>query len=246
MIQDEIRIQAAAGNPLAFVHRPDGDGPWPGVIMLTDIGGIRQAYHDSARRLASEGYVVLLPNVFYRTSEPPVIVRKPGVFDDAFWKRFKELTEPLTPEAIESDAAAYVGALSRQSAVRPGPVGVVGHCYTGGVAMRVAAAQPDKVAAAASFHGGGLYTDSPTSPHLLLPRIRARLYFGYAVKDNSMPEEAIRKFETALAAWGGQYQSETYEGAYHSWTALDSPVYNQPQAERAFGKLTELLAATLR
>jgi len=110
----------------------------------------------------------------------------------------------------------------------------------------VAAAQPDKVAAAASFHGGGLYTDSPTSPHLLLPRIRARLYFGHAVKDNSMPEEAIRKFETALAAWGGQYQSETYEGAYHSWTALDSPVYNQPQAERAFGKLTELLAATLR
>ena len=125
-------------------------------------------------------------------------------------------------------------------------IGVVGYCYTGGVAMRTAAALPERVAAAASFHGGGLATDAPASPHLLLPRIQAQLYFGHAVRDRSMPEEAIRKLDAALVEWGGVYQSEVYDGAYHSWTVPDSPVYNQPQAERAFSKLTELFARALR
>jgi carboxymethylenebutenolidase len=112
--------------------------------------------------------------------------------------------------------------------------------------MRVAAARPDKIAAAASFHGGGLFTDTPASPHRLLPRIQAELYFGHAVEDRGMPEEAIKKFEQALAEWGGTFESETYEGARHGWTVLDSPVYNEPQAERAFRKLTALLGRTLR
>jgi carboxymethylenebutenolidase len=98
----------------------------------------------------------------------------------------------------------------------------------------------------ASFHGGGLYTDEPTSPHLVLPRIKARLYFGHATKDRSMPQEAIEKFDRALAAWGGKYESEVYDGAFHGWTTSDAPVYNQPQADRAFNKLTELFASTLK
>jgi len=112
--------------------------------------------------------------------------------------------------------------------------------------MRTAAAEPDKVAAVASFHGGGLYTDAPTSPHLVLPRIKARLYFGHATNDRSMPQEAIEKFDRALDAWGGKYQSEVYEGAFHGWTVPDAPIYNQAQAERAFEKLTELFANTLK
>jgi carboxymethylenebutenolidase len=112
--------------------------------------------------------------------------------------------------------------------------------------MRTAAVMADKVAAVASFHGGGLYSDEPTSPHLVLPRIKARLYFGHASNDRSMPTEAIEKFDRALAAWGGKYESEVYEGAMHGWTVPDAPVYNQAQAERAFGKLTGLFAATLK
>ncbi len=111
--------------------------------------------------------------------------------------------------------------------------------------MRTAAANPDKVAAVASFHGGGLYTEEPTSPHLVLWRIKARLYFGHATKDRSMPPEAIEKFDRALAAWGGKYESEVYEGALHGWTVPDAPVYNQPQANRAFDELTKLYASTL-
>ncbi len=124
-------------------------------------------------------------------------------------------------------------------------MGVVGYCFTGKMAMHAAAACPDTIAAVASFHGGGLFNDGPTSPHLTLPRIKARLYFAHATNDRSMPEEAIAKLEQALASWGGKYESETYKGAHHSWTSSDSPVYNPPQAERAFHKLLELLRTTL-
>lgn len=127
----------------------------------------------------------------------------------------------------------------------PGPMGVVGFCFTGALAMRIAAARPDRIGAVASFHGGRLFVEGPASPHLLLPRIRARLYFGHAVEDRGMPPEAVEKFNQALAGWGGRYESEVYAGAHHGWTVPDSPVYNQPQAERAFEKLTELLAETL-
>jgi carboxymethylenebutenolidase len=107
--------------------------------------------------------------------------------------------------------------------------------------------RPDKIAAAASFHGGGLATEAPNSPHFILTSlVKARLYFGHATNARSMPAEAIERLTHALAAWGGEYESEVYEGAYHAWTVPDSPVYNQPQAERAFEKLTQLFAETLQ
>lgn len=123
----------------------------------------------------------------------------------------------------------------------------MGYCFCGALALRTAAARPAKVAAAASFHGGGLYkAGSPDSPHLVLPQVKARLYFGHAVEDKSMTAEDIAHFEQALAAWGGVYESETYEGASHGWTVPDNPVFNAAQADRAFSKLTELFAKTLR
>jgi carboxymethylenebutenolidase len=247
MVHEEIEIQMADGTADAVVYRPERDGRWPGVLHLTDIYGIRPAYRDKAQSLAAAGYVVFMPNVFYRTSRPPVFERKPGASEADFRKRFNELTSPLTPEAIARDAATFVDVLARDAAVASGSrLGVVGFCYTGAYAMRVAAACPNRIVAAASFHGGSLATDDPTSPHLLLPRIQAQLYFGHAVNDRSMPEEAIRKLEAALAEWGGKYQSEVYEGAHHGWTSSDNPAYNDPQSERAFSKLTELLGATLR
>jgi carboxymethylenebutenolidase len=157
-----------------------------------------------------------------------------------------ELTTPLSPDAVARDASGYVDFLASRPEVSEGPFGVVGYCYSGAFAMRIAAASPEKIAAVASFHAGRLFTDSSGSPHLLLPRIRARLYFGHAVQDKSMPAEAVSKLGDALRSWGGKFESETYEGAYHSWTTLDSPVYNRPQAERAFRKLSELLAQTLK
>jgi carboxymethylenebutenolidase len=246
MIEEEVEIRTIDGTADGYVYRAEDERRAPGVVHLTDIGGIRPSHREMARRLAGQGYTVLMPNVFYRTGRPPVIdfPMRPG--DERTTKRFTELREPLTPEAMERDAAAYLGFLGAQDSVRAGAMGVVGYCFTGSMAMRVAATLPDRIAAAASFHGGGLYTDAPTSPHLLLPRIRARLYFGHAVEDRGMPQEAIENLDRALAAWGGRYESEVYAGAHHGWTVPDSPVYNPPQAERAFEKLTELFAAALK
>lgn len=245
MIEEEIEIRTADGVSDGVLYRPEGGSRAPGVIHLTDIGGIRPAQREMARRLAGLGYVVLMPNVFYRTRRPPMFDFPLNMAEERTRKRLDELREPLTPEAVERDAASCVDFLTAHGAVAEGAMGVVGYCFTGGLAMRVAAARPAKIAAAASFHGGGLCTDAPTSPHLVLPRIKARLYFGHATQDHSMPQEAIDKLNLALESWGGKYESEVYAGAYHSWTTPDSPVYNQPQAERAFEKLKALMAECL-
>ena len=121
----------------------------------------------------------------------------------------------------------------------------MGYCFTGQMALRMAAAAPDRIAAAASFHGGFLVTDRPDSPHKQLPRVKARLYFGHAVEDSSATPEQIGVLEQALRDWHGAFQSEVYDGASHGWTTPGRPVYNELQAERAFEKLVELFDATL-
>ena len=244
MLEMKVEIKTPDGIADGFLFQSE-EAQHPGVIYLTDIGGIRPAQNQAARRLAERGYTVLMPNIFYRTGRPPLI-QFPLKHGEEAAKRMAELTTPLTPEAVARDAGAYVDFLLSQRSTTQGPIGVVGYCYSGAFAMRIAAARPDKVVAMASFHAGRLIVDTPQSPHLLLPQIKARLYFGHAVQDKSMPQESIEKFEAALREWGGQFESETYEGAYHSWTTLDSPVYNQPQAERAFQKLTQLFAETLQ
>lgn len=246
MVEETLEIRTPDGTSDAFLYRADDGRRLPGVIHLTDIGGIRPSHRSMARRLAEKGYAVLLPNVFYRSGKPPMFDFTPTMGEERTMKRFAELAAPMTPEAAERDAAAYVDFLAAQPSVGLGSIGVVGHCFTGGMAMRAAAVRPGKVAAAASFHGGGLYTNAATSPHLVLPRIRAELYFGHAINDQSMPEEAIKNLEQALARWGGKHQSETYAGAYHGWTTPDTPVYNQQQADRAFETLATLFARTLK
>ena len=245
MIEQAVEIQTPDGTSDGVLYHDEDGSPRPGVLLFTDIGGIRPANLELARRLASQGYSLLVPNVFYRTGRTPLTPTLRSLSEEAGKRCMAELTQPLTPEAMERDASAYVDFLQSQGYVGQGMIGVVGYCFTGKMALHAAAARPDKIVAAASFHGGGLFTDSPTSPHLTLPRIKARLYFAHATKDRSMPEEAIAKLDRALEDWGGRYESETYEGAFHSWTASDSPVYNAAQAERAFEKLKELFEETL-
>ena len=245
LIEAPVAIPTPDGAANGFVYRPADGRTVPGVIYLTDIGGIRESTRGMAARLASEGYAVLLPNVFYRTGQPPVIEYPIRSRDERTMTRLAELRDPLTPEAIDRDASAYVDVLRQLPFVASGPMAAVGFCFTGAVALRAAATRPDAIAAAASFHGGGLFTDAPTSPHLVLPRTHARLYFAHAIEDRTMPAEAIARLEGALSTWGGQFESETYDGAHHAWTVPDSPVYNVPQAERAFAKLLTLLRETL-
>lgn len=220
-------------------------GSGPGVLFLTDIRGVRPATREMAARLAADGYSVLLPNVFYRTRKPPAFDFPFTYGEERTMRRFAELVTPLTPEAIERDAAAFTAELRKLPGVGCGPLAAVGHCFTGAVALRYAAAQPEQIAAVVSLHGGALVTDKQDSPHLVLPRVRASLYFAHAENDGLMPAEAIRTLEQALAAWGGKYESETYAGARHGWTGFDSPAFDEAAEKRAHAKMLELFSRTL-
>lgn len=247
--ETSVTIRTPDGTADGFLYTPKGESgaaSWPGAIHLVDIGGIRDSHRGMAKRLAEQGFVVVLPNVFYRVGKAPFFSWPFKMDDEKTMRTMGQLRDSLPPEAMVRDGKAYADFLAQQRGVKGGAMGVVGYCFTGAMAMRFAASQPDKFAATASFHGGRLYTDEPTSPHKLLPQVKSRLYFGHAVEDRSMPKDAIERFEGALAAWGGKYESETYAGAHHGWTVPDSPSYNQPQAERAFEKVTALFAATLK
>jgi carboxymethylenebutenolidase len=245
MAEDNVEIRTPDGITDALLVRPDSVDPLPAVINLTDGLGFRPAFAEQSKRIADRGYVVLTPNIFYRVSKSPVFPFEPDFGTDKTRERFRELTAPLKPDAMARDGSAYVDYLASQSFVGNGPMGVIGFCFAGKFALNVAAARPDRIAAAASFHGGGLFTDTMDSPHLVLPRVKARLYFGHAANDAGMPAEAIEKFEWALQSWGGDYASETYE-AKHGWMIPGGRVYDSENAERGFEKLMELLDDTLQ
>jgi carboxymethylenebutenolidase len=247
MTEQDLQIRTPDGVTDAVLFSPDPSIPLPAVLHIPDIGSIRDATRQMARRLSAEGYTVLLPNPFYRTSAPPVFAGATVMGSPERMQRVTELAAPLTPEAQERDHTAYIDFLTTHSAaIANAPIGTVGYCIGGGIALRAAATRPDQVAAVASFHGGNLYKpDNPASPHLVLPRVKATLYFGHADQDKTMTADDIKHFNQALEAWGGDYDSEIYDGAYHSWTAPDSPVFNQTAADRAFEKLVELFDSTL-
>ncbi|MFL5550261.1 MAG: dienelactone hydrolase family protein [Gemmatimonadaceae bacterium] len=240
-----MEIRTANGVADALLARPDSGEPLPAIINLTDGIGLRPAFAEQSQRIAEGGYVVLTPNIFYRVSKPPVFPFEPDFSDERTKERFAELRAPLTPDAMARDGSAYVDFLASQPFVASGPMGVVGFCFAGRFALSVAAVRPDRIAAVASFHGGGLFTDTATSPHLVLPRVKARLYFGHATHDQSMPEESIEKLEWALRSWGGSYESEMYD-AKHGWMIPGREIYNSENAERGFEKLMEVMHDTLQ
>ncbi len=239
----DLQIAGSDGAIDVVLARPE-TGTHPGVLFFTDIGGIRPTQTERILRLASEGFVVAMPNLCYRTRRPPLFDFPRNMKEERSRQRMAELVGPLPPEAFMRDAELYVNWLHAQPGVKPGPIGVIGHCFSGAHALRAAAACPADVAFAASFHGGGLASEKPDSPHLLLPKIRARLYFGHAIEDASMPAEAIARLEDALRAWGGKFESEIYAGAHHGWTASDGQVFNPVQAERAFQEILTGLRLT--
>jgi carboxymethylenebutenolidase len=245
MIEQSLEIPAADGLTEALLIRPDSNEALPAIINLTDGLGFRPAFAEQSKRIAERGYVVLTPNIFYRISKSPVFSFEPDFGSERTRERFRELTAPLTPVAMERDGSAYVDFLASQPFVSSAPMGVVGFCFAGKFALLTAASRPDRIAAAASFHGGGLFTDTIDSPHLVLPRAKARLYFGHAINDQGMNAEAIEKFEWALRSRGGEYESELYD-ARHGWMIPGGGVYDPQNAERGFEKLMGLFDDTLQ
>ena len=240
MIEYKPTVEAAEGSAEAIVYTP-GDGPHPGVLFYTDIFGVRPAAQDMARRIAAAGYTVMMPNVFYRYGKLPLLDFEFKMGEERSMKAIGELFAALPGSAMEKDAPHYVEALLGRNDVSGDKIAVVGYCFTGAMALRTAAVAPDKVAAAASFHGGRLVTEDEDSPHTRIPQVKGELYFGHAVEDQSATPTQIAKLDNTLKGWGGVFQSEMYEGARHGWTVPGRDVYDEKQAERHYEKLFDLL-----
>src|SRR5437588_11939674 len=236
----------------AFIHPTTGSHP--GVIIWADAFGLRPTMRDIGKRIAGEGYSVLVPNPFYRVAKAPVL-EEDKVRNFNFQTDMPKI-QPLmasinAPGAAEKDAAAFVAFLDAQPQVnKTKKIGVQGYCMGGPLVVKTAAAISNRIGAGASFHGGGLVTDKPDSPHLLAPKIHARMYFGIASNDDERQPDAKNKLKEAFAAAKVPAEIEVYS-AQHGWCVPDMPVrdgvpiYNKPEAERAWGKLVALYKAAL-
>lgn len=247
-ISTPVDVPTPDGTADAYFVRPAGDRAHPGVILYQDAFGLRPHLLAMADRLASAGHAVLVPNVFYRHGRAPVVELPEFIDMDArpdVVGRLIPLMQSLTPATTERDAGAYLAWLAEHPLVGEGPVGITGYCMGARLALHTAGAHPDRVAAAAGFHGGDLASESPDSPHLLAGRIRAELYFAHADEDPSMPEEQVARLERALTDAGVRHRCEVYAGAHHGYTQSDTAAYNPQAAERHWTELLALFARTL-
>ena len=230
-----VDVQTGDGVAEAYLATPGGLGPFPAVLLYMDAFGLRPQIERMADRLASEGYVVLAPNVFYRDHEASLGTSDFGVL--------REYMKALTPDAVERDARAYLDFLAARDDVGSGPAGVTGYCMGGRLTLLTAGRLPDRVGAAASFHGGNLATDAPESPHRVAGGIEAEVYVAHADQDRSMPPEQMERLEAALA--GVAHRAELYEGARHGFTMADLEVYDEQADERHWRELLGLLSRTI-
>ena len=246
-----IEIQAPAGPAEALVARPStGEGPFPGVILYMDAFGLRPRIQDMAQRIADWGYVVLAPNVFYRegsaASLAPALDMTTQEGREAAGKAAFPRVGRLTPDKALPDIDAWVSALAALDGVAPGPIGTVGYCMGARLAVRTATSHPDLVAACGGFHGGGLATEDPDSPHLGLDKARARFVFGHADHDRSMAPDAVARLGEALKDAGLEASNGIYEGAPHGYTMADTSAFHPEATERHFRELRALLDRTLK
>jgi carboxymethylenebutenolidase len=243
--REQVSIPTRDGECPTYVVTPAGAGPWPVVIIYMDALGIRPTLVDLAARLAGAGYVALLPDLFYRYGAYRPMDPKEVLAGD-----FRAVIGPMIATTDNRKAAEdtrfFIDYLDSRDDVLPPKIGTVGFCMGGGMALTAAGRFPDRVAAAASFHGGNLATDLPTSPHLLAPEIKAEVYVAGADKDQSYPPEMAERLEQALTDAGVEHRCEIYEGAAHGWMKPDFPVYDEASAERGWAAMLDLFDRRLK
>lgn len=243
MPNQQVIIRTFDGDCPTHVLTPAGNGSWPAIIFYMDAGGIRPALISMAQRLADAGYIVLLPDLFYRYgSYGPFVPR------EVFAGDFRAILGPLMITTGNDKAAEDTGALlaylDTRSDMINRKVGAVGFCMGGGMAIAAAGTYPDRFAAVASFHGGNLATDTPTSPHRFAPKLKAEVYIAAAENDGSYPPDMAKRFETALTEAGVHFSAETYPAA-HGWMKPDFPVYDHAAAERGWSAMLAIFDRNL-
>ncbi|MFF9808232.1 dienelactone hydrolase family protein [Streptomyces coeruleorubidus] len=239
-----VDIPTPDGTADAYLAHPDDGAGHPAVLIYMDAFGLRPDLRKTADRLAEAGYTVLLPNLFYRHGPAPVVelpdfmgpAERPEIFG-----RIAPIMRSLTPDLAMSDADAYLRWLAESPLTGDGPAAIAGYCLGAGLALRTAGTYPERVTAAAGFHGANLASDAPDSPHLLADRITAELYFGHADNDHSLPPEQIDRLAKTLTAAGVRHQCEVYTGAHHGFTRSDTDAYHPEGAARHWTALLSLL-----
>jgi carboxymethylenebutenolidase len=240
-----IQIQTRDGICPSYLFRPSSRPPLPAVLVFMDGLGIRPAMLEVGERLAQNGYLTLLPDLYYRSGpyepmDPHLIFR-----DEATRKVLREKFLALaTPANIMSDTQAFLDFLASQPDVRPGGIGTTGYCMGGLMSLSAAGTYPDRIVAAATYHGGQLASDAPDSPHRLAPKMKARIYVGGAIEDPGFPDDMKQRLEQALTQAGVDHRIETYQ-AKHGWVFRDTPVFDAAACERHWQTLLALLAAKL-
>jgi len=252
VVETDVEIKTPDGTcDAAFIHPKSG--AHAGVLIWPDAFGLRPSMRGIARRVAAEGYSVLVPNPFYRVGKAPFFTDASSVNFQTDRGKIQPLMDSVNaPGHAEKDAVAYVGFLDAQKEVNKAKkIGTQGYCMGGALVVRTAATLPNRIGAGASFHGGGLVTDQPSSPHLLAPKIKARMYFGIASNDDGRQPDAKDKLREAFAAAKVPAEIEVYPEALHGWCVPDmpmqngKPIYSKPDAERAWGKLVALYKVAL-
>ncbi len=247
MPQETVSIQTADGTCTAYVLTPEGTGPWPAVIYYMDAFAIRPAVFEMAQHLIAGGYLVLLPDLFYRYGPYEALVPKDIFARNAFGTDVAPLMASSdNHKAGQTDTAAFLAYLDTRGDVAGDKVGTVGFCMGGGMALSAAGFFPDRVAAVVSFHGGNLATDKDTSPHLLAPHIKAEVLVLGADNDHSYPPEMADKLEAALTQAGVRHTLKIYEGAGHGWTKPDFPIYDAEATARGWAEALALFGRDLK
>lgn len=231
-----VTIPAPDAACPAYLVSPGGVGPWPAVIFYGDAGGIRPAMLEMATRLSDAGHIVLLPDLYYRFGPYEPLVPK-----EVFKGDVSAILGPLMATTgigpVCKDTEAFLAFMDTRRDIAGGKFGAVGFCMGGGMAIAAAASHAHRFGAVASFHGGHLATESPSSPHLLVSRLTPQVYVASAESDSSYPPEMAARLEDAMRLAGVNYQAEIYRGAYHGWMVPDFPVYDVVLADRGWAAL---------
>ena len=246
MSRTEVSIETRDGAARAFTCTPStGNGPWPGVIFYMDAPAIRPALFEMSQRLADAGYFVLLPDMFWRAGPYEPIDMKAIKTDEERRAIFGKFFATTSPEKGMSDTAAFLDFLGAQPLVKGSKVGVTGYCMGGAAVIRAAGNFPDRVAAVGAFHGGNLATDAEDSPHLLAPKIKAKVLVAGADMDKGFDDAQCERLDAAFKAAGVDAEVTIYRGAKHGYAPPDMPVYDRDASERHWRELLALFAETL-
>jgi carboxymethylenebutenolidase len=243
--EKDVSVKTADGSADAALFYPTGKGKWPAVLMWPDILGLRPVFREMGKRLAAQGYVVLVPNPYYRAKKAPVVQ---GTFDfnnKEQMNRIMAFRSALTDAMVDRDSAAYVTFLDAQAQTdKRKKAAVQGYCMSGPLSFRTAAARPDRVGAVATFHPGALVTDKPSSPHLLIPKTRASYLVIIARNDAAQMPKEQSELQAAFAAAHRPAKVEV-SSANHGWTVAGSQTYDEKEAERAWAELLPFYRANL-